>query len=73
MKRIAAIIAAGFGHGHPTDETLFRLKEAGISESKTFRTDDGETENTEDAILDDSFVFETDGLSINRIFRVRME
>lgn len=68
-----AVIAAGFGHGHPTAEALFRLKEAGISESKTFRTDDGETEDTEDAILDDSFVFETDGLSINRIFRVRME
>ncbi|MBU2429602.1 MAG: hypothetical protein KKH99_02820 [Proteobacteria bacterium] len=67
-----AMISAGFDYGHPSEYALHRLSETGISESKIFRTDDGETESVEDEIFDDSFVFETDGITINRIFRVSM-
>ena len=67
-----AVIPAGFGHGHPTDEVLFRLNKADIAESNILRTDQGETETVADEILDDTFVFETDGVAVTRLFRIKM-
>lgn len=68
------VIPAGHEHNHPHPESLRRLSLAEISASHILRTDEGdstpEKRSQKDPRGDDSFVFETDGQSINRILRV---
>ena len=70
-----AVITAGHQFNHPTEQTLRRLGQV-VPANHILRTDDGdptpETRTPRDPRADDTFVFETDGQTITRIIRVRV-
>lgn len=68
-----AVIAAGEAHGHPTKDTLRRLRKSGIENDHILRTDQGDKPGKGDEPTgDDSFIFETDGKKITKIHWVKM-
>ena len=68
-----AVIAAGEAHGHPTKDTLRRLRKSGIENDHILRTDQGDKPGRGDEPTgDDSFIFETDGKKITKIHWVKM-
>jgi len=66
------VISAGHKHDHPKEDTLRRIEKAGIN--KVLRTDFGDSTPEgmfrRDRAGDDSYIFETDGVTINKILRV---
>jgi competence protein ComEC len=72
-----AVIPAGHQFDHPTEATLERIGKAGIEENHILRTDEGdstpETPDHRDTRGDDSFIFETNGTTITRVLRVRVD
>ncbi len=69
------VISAGHKHDHPKVDTLRRMKRAGVATDHILRTDHGDPTpesdpGTHDGAGDDSYIFETDGLTITRILRV---
>ncbi len=69
------VIPAGHQYNHPTPETLRRIRAAGVADDHVLRTDDGDSTPEgahRDPRGDDSFVFETDGTTITRVLRVRV-
>ncbi len=70
------VITAGHRYNHPHPATLARLQRAGIPVSHILRTDEGDStpENShKDPRGDDSYIFETNGTSITKIWRVKMQ
>ncbi|MCH7702576.1 MAG: MBL fold metallo-hydrolase [Planctomycetes bacterium] len=71
------VITAGHQHNLPHPATLERIGRAGVAESRILRTDEGDStpENTsvKDPTGDDSYIFETDGDTITRILKVKLE
>ena len=70
------VITAGHQFNHPHPDTLRRIGLSGIPDSHVLRTDDGdstpETSAIRDPRGDDSFIFETDGQTMD-IIRVKMQ
>lgn len=70
------VITAGHEHDHPSKHTLDRLSRADIADEHILRTDEGdstpEVTSQKDPRGDDSFIFETDGATITKIWRVKM-
>lgn len=73
-----AIISAGHDYDHPSEETMERLKKAGLEGDYIIRTDDGdsypkETDDKVDPEWDDNIIIETDGVKVTGVYRVKME
>lgn len=71
------VIPAGHQYNHPDPESLRRIRQAGVRADHILRTDEGDS-TPEDRMVkddtgDDSYVFETDGASIIRIVKVKVE
>lgn len=73
------VIPAGhqYIYNHPHPSTMRRLASAGIQQSHILRTDEGdstpETHSLKDPRGDDSYIFETDGSAMTKIWRVKMQ
>ena len=69
------VFCAGHEYDHPVSETMKRYETAGVPKSHMLRTDEGdstpENDSLKDNIGDDTYVFETDGLTITKIVRVK--
>lgn len=70
------VISAGHAHDHPTQDALRRMELSGVAEDHILRTDHGDptpesAAGTRDKAGDDTYIFETDGQTINRILRVK--
>jgi competence protein ComEC len=70
------VFSAGHEFDHPHPDALRRYGKAGIPTSQLLRTDEGdstpEDDGVRDGMGDDTFVFETDGLTITSIKRVKI-
>ena len=70
------VITAGHQFNHPHPAALRRFATAGIEASHVLRTDEGdstpEVSSVRDPRGDDCYVFETDGVTVTRILRVRV-
>jgi beta-lactamase superfamily II metal-dependent hydrolase len=68
-----AVISAGEAHGHPTKGALRRLGKSGIADDHILRTDEGDKQGKGDEPTgDDSFIFETDGKKITKVYWVEI-
>lgn len=69
------VIPAGHQYNHPAPATLRRFATAGIPPTHILRTDEGDStpENplVKDPRADDCYIFETDGTTIAKIWRVK--
>ncbi|GMU32217.1 MAG: MBL fold metallo-hydrolase [Planctomycetia bacterium] len=69
-----AVIPAGEAHEHPHEGSIKRLKKAGVKPDHILRTDEGDQSGRGDEPpADDSFIFETDGRTITKVWWVEME
>jgi len=74
-----AVIPAGHQvrFNHPSPHALRRLEAAGVDPDFILRTDEGdstpETRTLKDPRGDDCYIFETDGTTITRVLRVRID
>lgn len=70
------VIPAGHQFDHPTEAAIRRLRAAGLAADHILRTDEGdstpETRNHKDPRGDDNYIFETDGVTITRLLRVKV-